>query len=79
MAKILKDTVTRLNRALDNPPFNFFIHSLPIGAAPAGHYHWHLEILPQLSRPAGFEWGSGWFINSVTPEAAAQLLRGVAI
>ena len=74
-ARALRETITRLNHALDNPPFNYFIHSLPADDGTEDHYHWHLEILPQLSRAAGFEWGSGSHMTSVAPEAAARLLR----
>jgi UDPglucose--hexose-1-phosphate uridylyltransferase len=40
------------------------------------HYHWHVEILPRVSRTAGFEWGAGDYINMVSPEQAAAVLRG---
>ena len=73
--RALHETLARLNNALGAPPFNFFIHSLPTALTASPHYHWHLEILPQLSRAAGFELGSGAFINSVAPENAAKLLR----
>jgi UDPglucose--hexose-1-phosphate uridylyltransferase len=72
---ILNEMLTRINYVLENPPFNFLIHSLPTSLTASSHFHWHLEILPQLSRAAGFELGSGSFINSVAPEAAARLLR----
>jgi UDPglucose--hexose-1-phosphate uridylyltransferase len=74
-ARSLRDVILRLNRALDDPPFNYFIHSIPIRDAEPTHYHWHIEILPQLTRAAGFEWGSGVHMNSVAPEDAARLLR----
>ena len=73
--RALRETIIALNRALDNPPFNYFIHSSPTDAKSCAHYHWHLEILPQLSRAAGFELGSGMHICSVAPETAARLLR----
>jgi UDPglucose--hexose-1-phosphate uridylyltransferase len=74
-ARALREIIRRLNRALDNPPFNYFIHSLPTQDSAPESYHWHIEILPQLYRAAGFELGSGSNINGVTPEAAAKLLR----
>jgi UDPglucose--hexose-1-phosphate uridylyltransferase len=74
-ARALREVIRRLNRALDNPPFNYFIHSLPADGSAPESYHWHLEILPQLSRAAGFELGTGSNINGVAPEAAAKLLR----
>ena len=78
-ARALRETIRRLNRALDDPPFNYFIHSLPTRAGATRSYHWHLEILPQLFRAAGFELGSGSNINAVAPEAAAKLLRDVLL
>jgi UDPglucose--hexose-1-phosphate uridylyltransferase len=78
-AVALRETIRRLNRALDNPPFNYFIHSLPADGSLPQSYHWHLEILPQIFRAAGFELGTGANINGVTPEAAAELLRDVAL
>ena len=75
LAGVLRDVITRLNRALANPPFNYFIHSAPVHETASAHFHWHIEILPQLSRAAGFEWGSGFYINPVPPEQAAAFLR----
>jgi UDPglucose--hexose-1-phosphate uridylyltransferase len=43
------------------------------------YYHWHLEIMPKLTKVAGFEWGSGFYINPTPPERAADLLRGTAL
>jgi UDPglucose--hexose-1-phosphate uridylyltransferase len=73
--RALHETLARINKSLDDPPFNYFIHSLPTESTASPHYHWHLEILPQLSRAAGFELGSAAYINSVAPEDAARLLR----
>lgn len=75
LAHALKDALSRLNRVLDNPPFNYVIHSAPAQQTGLLHYHWHLEIMPQVTRAAGFEWGSGMFMNSIVPEDAARLLR----
>ena len=38
-------------------------------------YHWHVELMPKLTRAAGFEWGTGFHINPTSPEEAAQVLR----
>lgn len=76
---VLRDSLIRLNRALDNPPFNYIIHSIPLHDADNGHYHWHVEIMPKLTQVAGFEWGSGFYINPVPPEMAAQSLREIAL
>jgi UDPglucose--hexose-1-phosphate uridylyltransferase len=41
----------------------------------AGHYHWHIEIIPKLTKVAGFEWGTGFYINPTPPEESAHFLR----
>ena len=79
LASTLRELIAKLNQALDNPPFNYLIHSIPPRETQSAHYHWHMEILPQVARAAGFEWGSGMHINSVTPEDAARLLRDVTV
>ncbi|HTO91500.1 MAG TPA: galactose-1-phosphate uridylyltransferase [Candidatus Sulfotelmatobacter sp.] len=78
LAVILKDTLQRLNRALDRPPYNFVIHTAPVSEGDVDYYHWHLEIMPKLTRVAGFEIGSGFYINPTPPEDAAQYLREIA-
>ena len=76
LARMLKETLQRMNRALLSPPYNLIIHSAPFqtpGLEPV--YHWHLEIMPKLTKVAGFEWGTGFYINPTSPEEAAQVLR----
>ena len=79
LASILKDTLQRLNQALDRPPYNFVIHTAPVSDGDLESFHWHLEIMPKLTRVAGFEIGSGFYINPTPPEDAAQYLREIAI
>lgn len=79
LSSALQEIITRLNHALDDPPFNYLIHSIPPRDTQSVQYHWHIEILPQIARAAGFEWGSGMHINSVAPEDAARLLRDVTV
>ncbi len=74
LAGVLKEILQRLQRTLDAPPYNFIIHSSPIQQPELPHYHWHMEIIPKLSRVAGFEWGSGFYINPIPPEDAAAHL-----
>jgi UDPglucose--hexose-1-phosphate uridylyltransferase len=76
LARMLKETLQRMNRALLSPPYNLIIHSAPFqtpGLEPV--YHWHLEIMPKLTKVAGFEWGTGFYMNPTSPEEAAQVLR----
>ncbi|HEX5607305.1 MAG TPA: DUF4921 family protein, partial [Candidatus Binatia bacterium] len=75
LARALRNVIIKLNGALGNPAFNYFIHSLPPQESAEHQYHWHIEILPQVAKAAGLEWGSGIHLNSVSPEDAARLLR----
>ena len=74
LALFLRDFFLRLSRVLDRPPFNYVIQSKPPHADAGGYFHWRMEILPQLNRVAGFEWGSGLWMNSLAPEEAARRL-----
>ncbi|HTR97548.1 MAG TPA: galactose-1-phosphate uridylyltransferase [Candidatus Acidoferrales bacterium] len=76
-ARILKDTLMRLDIALDHPPYNLVLHTAPLGDDDLPYYHWHVEIMPKLTRVAGFEIGSGFYINPTPPEDAAQYLREI--
>ncbi len=75
LARLLGDFLRRMNRVLKDPPFNFMLHSAPLRESALEYFHWHLEVIPILSRVAGFEWGSGFFINPLPPEDAAGALR----
>src|SRR6266568_571 len=74
LARILKDVFGRMYTILDDPPFNHYIHTAPCDRKES-RYHWHLEITPRLTETAGFERGTGFYINPVMPEDAAQILR----
>ena len=76
LAELLKEFLQRLNTTLNEPPFNFMLHTAPLREGELDYFHWHLEIIPKLANVAGFEWGSGFFINPMPPEAAAASLRG---
>ncbi len=75
LAEVLSATLHRLDRTLNNPPLNFFIHSLPNLVDGSASYHWHLEIAPRLATYGGFELGGSTVIDIVSPEKAAQFLR----
>ena len=74
-AEVVQATLQGLYRGLNDPPFNYFIHSAPLKGDYAHEYHWHLEIIPKLSIAAGFELGTGMWINVVKPEDSAAFLR----
>jgi UDPglucose--hexose-1-phosphate uridylyltransferase len=82
LARVVKRTMARLDAVLGGVQYNYFLHSLPRGSASEDYrdsYHWHLEICPRTSIPTGFELGSGLFVNTVSPEAAAKRLRDVSL
>jgi UDPglucose--hexose-1-phosphate uridylyltransferase len=74
-AQILSDTLQRMNRVLADPPYNYIIHTSSFPEVDAEHYHWHFEIMPKLTKVAGFEWGTGFYINPSPPEEAAEYMR----
>ncbi|HTY08918.1 MAG TPA: galactose-1-phosphate uridylyltransferase [Candidatus Edwardsbacteria bacterium] len=75
LAAILKDTLLRTSKAVNNPPYNFVIHTAPCDKATAEHYHWHIEIMPRITRVAGFERGTGFYINPTPPEESARFMK----
>ncbi len=84
LADVLKKVLTKLKVGLNDPPYNFVIHTAPFKKPKPGYwktinedYHWHIEIIPRLTKVAGFEWGTGFYICPVPPENAAEFLRGV--
>jgi UDPglucose--hexose-1-phosphate uridylyltransferase len=79
LAEVFSETLKSLEKALGKVPYNFILHTSPIGEPELAYYHWHFEIMPKLTLIAGFEWGSGFYINPTPPEDAAQYLREVKL
>lgn len=88
LARTLRSTLSRLKASLKDPPYNFVLHTAPntgtVSPRRPGYwetleydFHWHIEIIPRLTRVAGFEWGTGFYINPTPPEDAAEYLRNV--
>jgi UDPglucose--hexose-1-phosphate uridylyltransferase len=75
LARMLGDILRRMNRTLQSPPYNLLIHSAPVSEAATDYYHWHVEIIPKLTKVAGFEWATGFYVNPTAPEEAADVLR----
>ena len=85
LAVILRDLLRRIRLLLENAPYNLVLHTAPSPHPRPGHpddwstiehdFHWHLELVPRISRRAGFEWGSGYTINPTAPEEAARHLQ----
>ncbi len=79
LGRVLKTLLLKLDGCLEKPAYNYIIHTAPFDTQPLPHYHWHMEIIPRLTRVAGFEWGTGFYINPVPPEQAAGFLRETKI
>jgi len=79
LAHVLRLVLAKLYYGLHDPDFNFTIRSAPAECSGVKYYHWYVSIIPRLTRVAGFELGSGMYINTVLPEAAAEFLREVNV
>jgi len=86
LARIMKVVLAKLKIGLNDPPYNYVLHTAPFRRQKVGYwksidndYHWHIEIMPRLTRVAGFEWGTGFYICSLPPEDAAKFLREVKV
>ena len=79
LAWAVRATIRKIERVLEFPSYNFLIHTAPVQEGPLEHYHWHLEIIPRLTKVAGFEWGAGFYINPTPPEESAQFLRDAGL
>ncbi len=81
LSRLFKELLMRMNAALYNPPYNFVVHSSPVNIDEKEplHYHWHIEVMPRLTKVAGFEWGTGFYINPTPPEEAAGVLTGIRL
>jgi len=79
LASTLKLILSRLYYGLNDPPFNYTIRSIPSRDRNTEYYHWYLSIIPRVTKTAGFEMGSGMYINSALPEESAEFLRSVKI
>ncbi len=79
LSRILKEMLVRLRQALSDPPYNFILQTSPIESQEREEYHWHIEVTPKLTKVAGFEWGTGFYINPTPPELAAKVLRDISV
>jgi UDPglucose--hexose-1-phosphate uridylyltransferase len=76
---VMTDVLAKIEAALDRPAYNYIIHTSPFDTFELDHYHWHIEIIPRVTKTAGFEWGTGFYINPVPPEEAAATLRSIGL
>jgi UDPglucose--hexose-1-phosphate uridylyltransferase len=77
LARVLRRVLVKIETALDRPAYNYIVHTAPFDTSALAHYHWHIEIIPRVTKMAGFEWGTGFYINPVPPEEAASFMRDI--
>ncbi len=75
LAELFSESLKRLCQCIPNVPYNYVLHTDPLRSGGLEYFHWHFEIVPKLTSIAGFEWGSGFYINPLPPEEAALYLR----
>jgi UDPglucose--hexose-1-phosphate uridylyltransferase len=79
LASVLRTTLLKLYLGLDDPDFNLVIDSAPVGEERADFYQWHMRIIPRITEVAGFEIGSGIYINTALPEETAEFMRDLQV
>ncbi len=79
LAQVMRDVLARMKKVLNDPPYNFIIHTTPIDGEEHPGYHWHMEIMPRVSRIAGLEWGTGLYTVDTPPEVAIRYLKEVKL
>ena len=79
LAPLVRNLIARLHYGLKDPDYNYIIRSAPVGDEDTRHLHWYMVVIPKVSTPAGFEIGSGIYINTLPPEVSAEYLRKVKI
>lgn len=76
VALLLQSVMRQLRDRVNDPDLNFFIHEAPLDGKNYPYHHWHVEVLPRISIPAGVEFSTGVYVNVVDPASAAAILRG---
>ena len=77
LAAVFKDVLSRLDHALNRPPYNYALHNAPFDNTYDKVYHWHMEIIPRIGILSGLEWGSDLYVHSTPPEDSAAFLKGL--
>lgn len=79
LAAISRHLLRQLYYGLNDPDYNIVIRSAPVKAWYADHLHWYVSLIPRVTQTAGFELGSGMYINTALPEESAEFLRSVEV
>jgi len=78
LARVLRALLAKLHKGLRDPDYNLTIRTAPKESDRVKYYHWYVSVVPRVTKMAGFELGSGMFINTALPEESARFLRGLA-
>jgi UDPglucose--hexose-1-phosphate uridylyltransferase len=79
LSQVLREVLRKIYFGLNNPDFNYIIRTAPEHERRPAYLHWYVSVIPQVTRTAGFELGSGMFINTTLPEERARFLREVIV
>jgi UDPglucose--hexose-1-phosphate uridylyltransferase len=79
LASILKDVLLRIYVGLENPDFNYVVRSLSTTESDSKYFHWYISVIPRITQSAGFELGTGMYINTALPEESARFIREVKL
>jgi len=79
LAMVLKEMLVRMQACLAQCSYNFYLHTMPVHYKEPENFHWHIEIVPQITREEGYEWATGLHTVRTSPAAAAGFLRDVKI
>jgi UDPglucose--hexose-1-phosphate uridylyltransferase len=79
LGAMVRVLVRKIEKVLERPPYNLMMHTAPVQEGPMPHFHWHVEVIPKLTKVAGFEWGTGFYMNPTPPEEAAAFLRDARV
>lgn len=81
LAAVIKNVISKIRKVFGSTAYNFMVHTAPVNedGDSVDSYHWHIEFMPKLTRVAGFEWGTGFYLVPTPPEMAAAALREAKI
>jgi len=79
LAEVLKEILSRLMACLHQCSYNFYLHTAPVNYQDSESFHWHIEIVPQIARESGYEWGTGFSLVRTSPVKAAAYLKEVKV
>jgi UDPglucose--hexose-1-phosphate uridylyltransferase len=77
LAGVLRRVLKKIYVGLADPDYNYVVRTASVQDQDQDYLHWYVSIIPRVARAAGFELGSGMYINPAVPEKNAEFLRSV--